>query len=260
MVTLQKGSSTVQVDAGELTSYLVNGHEYIHQKGSPGWRSSDTEMFPIIGPTAEANFQVQTPRDMAVQDQHGLLREMDYELVDSSATRAVFQKKYVANTRIKNAKYPKKSTAQYMFWPYDFVFTKTFILQDNALEVVFKVDAPRDTPFMLGYHPAFKLHSSSPVIEANGKTISLDAILAVGSRAYQVADCEEITLKDAHNLNIRTQGFGHFMLWTEVPNMVCIEPITFYPYALAQKELHQGFQYTEDTAVEFKVELSVASA
>jgi len=44
------------------------------------------------------------------------------------------------------------------------------------------------------------------------------------------------------------------MCWTEVRNMVCIEPISFYPYAVDQTELHQGFQKLEDTA-EFKVVL-----
>ena len=260
MISLKAKGARVVLDSGELVSYIVNGHEYIHQKGSPGWRSSDTEMFPIIGPTAEANFQVQTPRDIAIQDQHGLLREMVYELIDASDTQAVFQKKYTANTRIKNSKYPEtglpdeqESTKEYVFWPYDFIFTKTFLLSDDALEVVFKVDAPRDTPFMLGYHPAFKLHTAKPVVVANENTISLDDILAVGSRAYQVADCKEITLKDTNELHIKTEGFSSFMLWTEVPNMLCIEPITFYPYTVSQDQLHLGFDKISDNPKQFKV-------
>ncbi|MGY8914615.1 MAG: aldose 1-epimerase, partial [Flavobacteriales bacterium] len=55
-------------------------------------------------------------------------------------------------------------------------------------------------------------------------------------------DCSSITLNDRKKLTITTQGFGSFMLWTEVPNMVCIEPITFYPYAVTQQRLAAGFQ------------------
>ena len=72
VTTLQHNAQTVRIDDGELIAYLVGAREYIHQKGSPGWRSSDTEMFPIIGPTAEAGFAVETPRGKATQDQHGL--------------------------------------------------------------------------------------------------------------------------------------------------------------------------------------------
>ena len=35
--------------------------------------------------------------------------------------------------------------------------------------------------------------------------------------------------------------------------MVCIEPITFYPYAVEQRNLNDGFQYLEDGAKTFKV-------
>ena len=257
MTTLKLRDSTIKIEDGELVSYIAADHEYIHQKGSPGWRSSDAEMFPIIGPTDEADFQVQTPKDMASQDQHGLLREMQYKLIEATETHAAFQKEYVAGTRLKNSKYPKKSTKEYLSWPYDFGFIKTFTLHEEALEVVFKIDAPRDTPFMLGYHPAFKLHTSSPTVVTNKSTITLDEILAVGSRAYEVPDCTDILLKDANELRIQTEGFISFMLWTEVPNMLCIEPITFYPYAIAQKDLHEGFQYTQGSPVEFKVRISV---
>ncbi len=257
MVILESKDASVRIDEGELVGYVVQKHEYIHQKGSPGWRSSDTEMFPVIGPTSEADFQVQTPRDIAIQDQHGLLREMDYKLVFNDATQAVFQKTYIANTRVKNSKFPTKSTKEYLFWPYDFTFTKRFKLNDDSLEIIFQVEAPKDSPFMLGYHPAFKLHSESPTVRANRNTIALKEILAVGNRAFHVADCDEIQLNDKKPLQIKTEGFGHFMLWTPVINMLCIEPITFYPYTVQQQELHKGFTYVTDTPREFKVVINV---
>ena len=243
MVRLQSGKQTVNIDAGELVGYQVDGHEYIHQKGSPGWSSSDTEMFPIIGPVNEAGFQVQVPKSNAIQDQHGHLRQFPYELVLETKTYAEFKKVYKAGTPVKNAKYPDKSPKQWLVWPYDFTFKKAFGLKESGLEITFTIEGEHDMPFMLGYHPAFKLHGSAPLIRTNDRTITLADVLAVGSRALEVQDCEELTLVDEREMTIKTEGFGHFMCWTEVPNMVCIEPITFYPYAVEQHNLHEGFQY-----------------
>lgn len=254
---LQLGAQKVKIDAGELVSYEVDSHEYMHQKGSPGWRNADTEMFPIIGPTAEAGFLVETPRDVAIQDQHGLLREMEYELVSQTAVEAVYKKSYVKKTPITNSKYPEKSNKQFLYWTYDFQFEKKFKLTDNGLEISFIVSGERDSPFMLGYHPAFNLVTKNPVVIVEEHSISLSQVMAVGSRAFKVIGYDEVILKDKNELRIRTEGFGNFMLWTEVPNMICIEPITFYPYEVEQKNLHDGFQYLQDTSKTFKVHISV---
>jgi len=245
----------VGIDDGELVSYLVDEYEFIHQKGSPGWRNSDTEMFPVIGPTAKAGFRVQVPKGNAIQDQHGLLRELKYETVSKTKTSAVFLKTYKSGTVIKNSKYPEKSTAQWLVWPFDFQFRKAFALTKKGLEITFIVSGERDMPFMLGYHPAFKLYSENPIITTTNETISLDQVLSVGSRALEVADCDSIVLNDEKNLTLKTEGFGNFMLWTEVPNMICIEPITFYPYNTEQMRLHEGFEYLGAAKKEFKVQI-----
>ena len=242
MVKLKLHDQLVKIDEGELVGYSAEGHEYIHQKGSPGWRNSDTEMFPIIGPTNEANFRVTTPKGAAVQDQHGLLREMAYQLVSQTETKAIFRKQYVSGTPIRNSKYPSKSTEEYLSWPYNFEFTKSFEILENGLRIQFKITAEEGMPFMLGYHPAFKLTSERASIKTAERTIALQEVLDVGSRALPVMNCNSLTLVDVGELIIKTEGFGNFMLWTEVPNMLCIEPITFYPYAVSQKKLHSGFQ------------------
>ncbi|MER3375100.1 MAG: aldose 1-epimerase [Allomuricauda sp.] len=257
MIELKNEQATVGIDAGELASFVVNGHEFVHQKGSPGWRSSDTEMFPIIGPVNEAGFNVQVPRGNAVQDQHGLLRELDYELRSQTDDSAVFAKQYQAGTPIKNSKFPEKSPKQWLMWPYSFGFEKSFSLKDQTLEITFTISGERDMPFMLGYHPAFKLHSTNPTIIADQQKISLDEVLEVGNRALFVENCTSITLQDEKDITIETEGFGHFMCWTEVRNMVCIEPISFYPYAVNQRDLYLGFQHLKDEDAIFKVKLTV---
>ncbi len=257
MTKLHLDSLAVKIDSGSLISLKDGDHEYIHQVGSPGWGKSDDEMFPVIGPTDEAQFKVQTTEGEAVQDQHGLLRELEYECIETTTTSAVFQKKYSANTQVKNSKHPKKSSEEWLSWPYDFLFQKHFSLTENTLEIEFIITGPEGMPFMLGYHPAFKLHTKDAVVISDQKEIPLADIMAVGSRAYEVADCTEITLKDTKNLQINTEGFGHFMLWTEVTNMLCIEPITFYPYAVKQQNLNTGFRQLIHEPSRFKVKLSV---
>jgi len=248
VITLSSGHQKVSIDSGELVGYEVDGHEFIHQKGSPGWGSSDTEMFPIIGPVNEAAFQVQVPKGSAIQDQHGLLRQFPYETISQTQSEAIFKKTYKAGTLIKNSKYPQKSPKEWLVWPYSFVFEKRFHLSVNGLVVHFTISGERDMPYMLGYHPAFKLHTEKPTIVTRHGSISLQEVMAVGSRALQVPDCNEIILKDKRDMAISTKGFGHFMCWTEVPNMVCIEPISFYPYAVRQTQLHEGFTHLGDTA------------
>jgi len=255
MVNLKFDGQTSKIDAGELVSYKVDGHEFIHQKGSSGWRNSDTEMFPIIGPTADTGFLVETPKGNAVQDQHGLLRELEYIVTDKTEDSMNLVKEYRANSKVKNSKYPDKSTAAELFWPYDFKFQKSFHLKKDGLHISFTIEGEQGMPFMLGYHPAFKLHSENVHIDANGNSIGIPEIIKVGSRAMQVPDCESVVLNDGRNLAISTEGFGNFMLWTEVDNMVCIEPITFYPYAVEQKNLHKGFFELNADNGKFKVHL-----
>ncbi|GGW23510.1 aldose epimerase family protein [Arenibacter certesii] len=253
MLNLIKNEKKVTIDSGELVGYNVDGHEFIHQKGSPGWRNSDTEMFPIIGPTQAANFRVETANGVALQDQHGLLRELNYELAHHTETSAIFIKKYVAGSEVKNSKFPDKSTEEHLSWPYSFEFLKSYHLNEGGLTVQFEIKGEEGMPFMLGYHPAFKLHTANPVVIAGNKTVSLDQILAVGNRALPILDCNILTLSDGKKLTIKTEGFEHFMLWTEVSNMVCLEPITFYPYNVAQSQLHAGFQKLKNSGNIFKV-------
>ena len=257
MVELTLENQAVTIEEGELVSYQVGGYEIIHQKGSPGWRNADTEMFPIIGPTNTANFRVQTPNGEAVQDQHGLLRELEYTLVEKTKTTAIFEKKYTAGSIVKNSKFPAKSSEEFLAWPYTFVFRKYFAITAKGLAIEFHITGEENMPFMLGYHPAFKLNTKEPTLVTDTEKISLEEIKNAGNRALSILDCSHVTLVDSKKINITTVGFGNFMLWTEVDNMVCIEPITFYPYAVKQENLSKGFLKLDTQPSVFKVQISL---
>ena len=235
-------NSIVKIEKGELVSFLKNKEELIHQKGQPGWRNSDTEMFPVIGPTEATDFKVSTPKGNAIQDQHGLLRELSYTLMESGESFAFFQKDYLANTIVKNSKFPEKSTKENLSWPYDFRFKKLYELSNDSLKITFEIEAEKGMPFMLGYHPAFKLSGDkSEICKTKTQEVSLQKIMDGGSTAFPAFNTQEIKLikNKGFNISIKTKGFNNFMLWTEVPNMLCIEPISAYPYTEGEPPLSE---------------------
>ena len=237
LLTSKDGLSTAKIDEGELISYQHQSIEYIHQKEHSGWNNSDTEMFPVIGPTQKNNFKVHTKFGDAVLDQHGLLRELPY-VYKSNNGQLIFEKKYKKNTKFLNRKFPNKSTIKEVYWPYDFTFIKKISLSNSCLIINFEITSPIDMPFMFGYHPAFALSNTCvESIETFEKKISLQNVLAIGASAFPVLNTNELLLvqPEKKNLKINTKGFGHFMLWTEVENMICIEPITHYPNLDTQK-------------------------
>ena len=59
-ILLTSANFKVLIDKGELISFKKDDTEFIHQKGNKGWRKSDDEMFPVIGPTNKNNFIVET--------------------------------------------------------------------------------------------------------------------------------------------------------------------------------------------------------
>jgi len=254
-IILTRPGLRVEIRGGELSGFRTGSHEFMHSPEQPGWGHADTEMFPIVGPTADAGYRVQVPRGNALQDQHGLLRELDYTLVSATQTTAVLEKTYQAGTPVANSKFPGRSTARWLVWPYSFRFEKRFTLLPDALEVAFEVSGDVDMPFMVGYHPAFHLQTAEARVVGCGRTISLAEVLAAGDRAYEVPGCETLVLEDSRRLELCSQGFGHFMLWSPHPGMICIEPVTYYPYSRPQAEMHEGFEYLEREPRHFSLTL-----
>ena len=96
---------------------------------------------------------------------------------------------------------------------------------------------------MLGYHPAFMLSDTGKeTLQAGKEIITLKDVYKAGSNAFPVLGTDKIILKniDKKYLEITTVGFHNFMLWTEVDNMLCIEPITQYTSYTDQKFSEQN--------------------
>ena len=259
IIVLENNNSKVRIEKGELISFIFNNEEFIHQKGNKGWRKSDDEMFPVIGPTSKNNYRMHTKKGDAIQDQHGLLRELTYELYYRDDASAKFIKSYAANTKINNAKFPEKSTEPLLNWPFDFSFEKHFTLKEGILEIDFKITSEKGMPYMLGYHPAFMLSDTGKdTLVANDKKITLEDIYEVGHNAFPVLNTDKIILQnsDRRYLEISTKGFNNFMLWTQVDNMLCIEPITQYTSYTDQKFSEENMRISKGVN-EFSVHIKV---
>lgn len=238
LIVLENNTCKVVIEKGELVSFLKENNEYIHQKENKGWESSDDEMFPIIGRTKNNNHRVITSKGNAILDQHGLLRELDYTLNSNTKTNAKFTKNYSENTLIKNSRFPDKSSEENIFWPYSFSFEKNFTLKNNILKIDFLLSSEKNMPFMFGYHPAFLLSDlGNESLICNEQKIELKEVLKAGANAYPLLNANKIILKNntKNDIEISTKGFDNFMLWTEVNNMICIEPITIYPVPFDEK-------------------------
>ncbi|EAQ42796.1 aldose 1-epimerase [Polaribacter sp. MED152] len=259
IIVLENSNSKVSIENGELISFIFKGDEYVHQKGNKGWRKSDDEMFPVIGPTSMNNYRMHTKKGEAIQDQHGLLRELDYELFYEDNACVKFIKSYAANTKINNAKFPEKSTEPLLNWPFDFTFEKHFTLKEGMLEINFIINSEEGMPYMLGYHPAFMLSDTGKeILIANDKNITLENIYEAGHNAFPVLNTDKIVLKniDRNDLEITTTGFDNFMLWTQVDNMLCIEPITQYTSYTDQKFSEENMRLSKGIN-EFSVKVKV---
>lgn len=241
------GKSSVTVLDGEIISYSYDNHELMHQKGEPGWGNTEIEMFPVIGATKMNNYAVLTPKGVAKMDQHGILRTLAYTMVTVNKNRLVLTKKYTAGEQIINPKFPNRSAQEFLYWPYDFEFEKTIQLQDDAVVVSFQIKGEKAMPYMLGFHPAFKTYGDNQRFLAGGQEYSLEQVIEAGGPALPIYNCNEVILKNSAAVGVRVQttGFRHMMLWTEVREMVCIEPITFYPLSVASDALHKGFDTIE---------------
>jgi len=247
-------NSIVKIEKGELISYQYHKEELMHQKGSLGWENTDTEMFPVIGPTSANKNIVSTKKGDSIQDQHGFLRELDYQLIEHVSDKLVYVIKYKANTKIRNNRFPESSKEEFVFWPFDFAFKKTFELTNKSLKIVFEITSDEGMPFMLGYHPAFKLlGDKTEYCLVGSKKVTIQEVIDKGGPSFPFFDLEEISLikEVGYNVKVKASGFKNMMLWTEFDNMICIEPITHYPDLEKQKYSEKNLRISTGSEIFF---------
>lgn len=133
----------VKHHGAELSSLIKKstGTEYIWQADPTYWGRHAPILFPIVGRLQNDEFLVGTAK--YAMKQHGLARNMDFELIKSNKSSLTFEL-VSSTTTLKN-------------YPYPFRLHLEYVLEKQVLKVVYKVFNPADKPmyFSIGGHPAF---------------------------------------------------------------------------------------------------------
>ena len=146
MLILKNDKLTIKIsDIGaEIKSITTpDGVEYMWQGAPNDWEGTAPNLFPIVGRLREGYYTVDGTRyDM---DIHGFSWTSEMELVVNSDTYARFE-------LMSNDSTQKQ-------YPYDFVYTVEYTLEDNALITRYGVRniGNKDMYYSLGAHPGFNV-------------------------------------------------------------------------------------------------------
>ncbi|MBQ7772089.1 MAG: aldose 1-epimerase family protein [Bacteroidales bacterium] len=156
MYTLKNDVLTVEVKehGAELASIRKGSTEYLWQADPAFWGRHSPVLFPIVGSVWDKRYRVDGKEYEL--GQHGFARDMDFELVDSSATEVRYR---LVSDEGTLGKYP---------WP--FVLEIAYRLHDNKIDVVWEVFNPgkEDMYFQIGAHPAFIYPDYDPQVSERG--------------------------------------------------------------------------------------------
>ena len=253
--TITNGILTVTVaERGcELQSITANGNEYMHDGSPRFWPKKAPIMFPICGRFFDGKY-IYRGKEYEMNT-HGFARNMDFSLTENSGSQMSFVLESNAQT--------KES------YPFDFIFTVTYVLDKNRLNVIYNVTNTdsKDIYFALGGHPAFVLPLGnegkfedcllefsepcqakrvdfSPTSFRTGndslycgelKKIALDHSLFDSSAIFLYDTSKSVTLrssKSARSIRIDFEDFKYIGFWhiaKTQANYLCIEPWTSLP-------------------------------
>lgn len=128
---------------GQLISLKLDGVEYIWQRDPAFWDACSPLLFPIVG-RAKNGVITAEGKDYPMPI-HGFVKDMQLEVTEKAAETAALR--LSAN----------EETAR--MYPWDFVYTVTYILEEETLRVKFRVENAdsREMLFCLGAHPGFNV-------------------------------------------------------------------------------------------------------
>lgn len=215
----------------EIKSFLnvQKQTEIILQQGNGFWDNSCPILFPFIGQCYQNQYQY--CGSVYPMPKHGFARQMQFELISSSATLAVF-------SLMQNEK-----TLE--LYPFNFNLTVSYILQEKQCVIRFSVTnpGPANLPFQLGYHPAFRFNINDlekchilfdhpetqiPYL-TNPQCFELTNIPKQGKSTYSMiyphSDSLSLTTPE-YRIKVYIKGFLRLALWRKTPDtpFICIEP------------------------------------
>ncbi len=146
--TIKAGTAQAAIDSmgAQLTSYIVDGKEYLWQADPAFWGKHAPILFPIVG--SIRNGHATSAAGECTMSRHGVARIREHKLVSVSDDGATATFELVSDDETRAA------------YPYDFKLNMVYSLsEDGALTTTFKVTntGSVDLPFSVGGHPAFNV-------------------------------------------------------------------------------------------------------
>lgn len=133
----------IQEKGAEMCSLIknTNKQEYIWKGDPQYWKRHAPVLFPIVGSVWNGEYRID--EQVYHLSQHGFARDLDFEVLETSDNKAVFQLKSSPDTL--------------KVYPYEFILKITWQLTGNSVKVTWTVENPTDETiyFQIGAHPAF---------------------------------------------------------------------------------------------------------
>lgn len=221
--------------------------EYIWQGDPAFWAKSSPVLFPIVGELKEKTYRY---KDKTYQlSRHGFAREKEFTVSRQDESFVTFSLESSAETRA--------------VYPFDFVFSITYIVEEESLRVRYGVSNRGDEEmlFSVGGHPAFNVplaegtsyndyrlvfdqdetvgrwpiskeglieKTPQPLLQnSNVLPLSKDLFVkdAVVLKHLQSNSVQLLSDKTPHGLEFSFEGFPYLGLWASPgADFLCIEP------------------------------------
>lgn len=148
MIQIENEQLTVQIDplGAQMHSIKRNaaGLEYLWQGDPKSWKRQAPVLFPFVGRLKDDQYEYQGK--VYHQTQHGFARDREFQVVEQSSERVVFELRDDEKTRAA--------------FPFAFVLTITYQLDEDRLLISYRVENPSNDQtliYALGAHPGFNV-------------------------------------------------------------------------------------------------------
>lgn len=152
-------NAVINSHGAELRSLNKNGNEYMWNADPAYWNRTSPVLFPFVGAVADGVFRYKGLEYK--MGQHGLARDMEFNLIEKSECYCRYMLKSNEETKTK--------------YPLDFELYISYKLQKNGIEVIWEVNncGCETLEFSIGAHPAFNciLDNTSILINKDGKPV-----------------------------------------------------------------------------------------
>ncbi|WP_370514395.1 aldose 1-epimerase family protein [Flavobacterium sp. I-STPA6A] len=256
-----RGAELISLKDNDQRDYIWNGNPEFWGKHSP-------VLFPIVGTLKNNSFHYENQEYHL--SRHGFARDMDFELVESTAEKAVFLLSHNSET-LKN-------------YPFEFQLQLIYTLEETKLSISYHVfNAGTNTmPFSIGAHPAFALPESfesyeiefdqnealqyhllendlisneTKILNTQDKKLPLDyTLFELDALIFKTIQSKNLTILENKKpiLKVEYEDFPSLGIWTKkAAPFICIEPWFGYSDVLESTGdllLKEGIQILEPNA------------